>query len=408
VEELRMQYANLFPDAIKTLLSLDKQIAPSKEPKRYYLSKVPHKLLGFVYYVRYLEGGKLVPSRWTTGTNNLELAEQFAVKNRERLLSAYHERKSTRDDLYARLAGYYEAGSECLREDEKRGRRMNDHSRRQSLGTVMNDFIPFLKENKVQSFPDVTVAIAAQFQTRLSSKGVSPQTVNRNMSAVSAMFKQFLSLGLVASNPFKQVERLKTSDETTSDRGCHDIEKTLGVFDERWDDPTELLLCLLIYSAGVRNVEIRRAVVGDVFARDGVWFLNIPKSKTKNGERVTPLHPFVLSKLDLSRPPDAPLVPLPGNPDETFASANRSLGYKLGMLPEQLEKENITFYSGRHFYKTMLNDGRLGDAEEYFMGHRASSDVSKLYNHRDRQGRKKLVEVSATVFEILDRRLFDA
>jgi integrase len=143
-----------------------------------------------------------------------------------------------------------------------------------------------------------------------------------------------------------------------------------------------------------------------VFTRDGLRFLDIKRSKTKNGERIVPLHPFVCSKLDLDRPPDSPLIPIPSSPAKHFVNANRTLGCKLGMLPEQLKEENITFYSGRHFYKTMLNDGGLGDAEEYFMGHKTSSDVSRTYNHRDRQGQKKIVEVTAKVFQILDNRLF--
>jgi integrase len=222
------------------------------------------------------------------------------------------------------------------------------------------------------------------------------------------MFNQFVLLGLIPSNPFKSINRLKITSGSVNDRGCHDIEKAIGVFYERWDNPTELLVSLLIYSTGLRNTEIQRAAVGDVFVRGSLRFLEVKTSKTENGERFVPLHPFVCSKLDLDRPPEAPLVPLPKCPTRLYARANRTLGYKLGMLPEQLDKEHITFYSGRHFYKTMLNDGGLGDAEEYFMGHKTTAGVEKTYNHRDRQGQKKIAEVTEKVFKILDSRLFGA
>jgi integrase len=406
VDYLRQQYLSLYPDAVKALLALDKQIAPQRKAKLCYLSKVPNRRLGFVYYVRYLERGKLVPSRWSTGTNNLELAEKFAEDNRERILARYHERRSVQENFYDRIEKYYETDSEYLRDDLLLGRTLCEHNRVRALYDARDDFSPFLKKNSVQTFSDVTPAVLVKYQKHLRARGLAPKTVNQRMGTLSAMFNQFILHELVESNPFRSVKRLKVTDDTVNDRGCHDIEKTLGVFDERWDDPTDFLLCLLVYSTGTRNSELRRATVGDVFLRDGLQFLNIPKSKSKNGERIIPLHPFVCSKLDLNRPPDAPLVPITSNPGQHFIDANRTLGRKLGMLPEQLAEERITFYSGRHFYKTMLNDGGLGDAEEYFMGHKTSSDVSRTYNHRDRQGQKKIIEVTAKVFKILDNRLF--
>jgi integrase len=406
VSRLRQQYNSQFPDAVKALMDLDRQIAPARKAKYYYLSKVPNRKIGFVYYVRYLENGKLVPSRWSTQTNNEDLAKQFAEKNRERLLGGYHERRSAQENFYDLIERYYEMDSKYLRDDLLMGRTLCEHNRVRALYDAKNDFAPFLKQNGVQSFSGVTTAILVKYQKHLRAKGLAPKTVNQRMGTLSAMFKQFVLHELLPANPFKAIERLKVTDDTVNARGCHDIEKTLGVFDENWSDPTDFLLCLIIYSTGLRNSELQRATVGDVFLRDGLRFLDIKRSKTKNGERIIPLHPFVCSKLGLDRPPDSPLVPIPSNPGRHFIDANRTLGYKLGMLPEQLKEEHITFYSGRHFYKTMLNDGGLGDAEEYFMGHKTSSDVSRTYNHRDRQGQKKIIEVTTKVFEILDRRLF--
>jgi hypothetical protein len=55
----------------------------------------------------------------------------------------------------------------------------------------------------------------------------------------------------------------------------------------------------------------------------------------------------------------------------------------------------------------MMNAGGLGeDIEEYFMGHKTSGDVSKRYNHKDRQGLAKLEQKAQRVFSILDKTLF--
>jgi integrase len=83
------------------------------------------------------------------------------------------------------------------------------------------------------------------------------------------------------------------------------------------------------------------------------------------------------------------------------------MGGVMGISESVLEEMKISFYSGRHYWKTVMNAGGLGsDIEEYFMGHKVSKDVSVLYNHRDKQGKKKLAEKARRVFTILDKYLF--
>jgi hypothetical protein len=40
------------------------------------------------------------------------------------------------------------------------------------------------------------------------------------------------------------------------------------------------------------------------------------------------------------------------------------------------------------------------------MGHKVSADVAKRYNHKDKQGKKKLIERAKKVFQILNRYIF--
>jgi hypothetical protein len=62
------------------------------------------------------------------------------------------------------------------------------------------------------------------------------------------------------------------------------------------------------------------------------------------------------------------------------------LDKKPGLDKAVLQAQNIGFYFGRHYWKTLINAHGLGDIEEYFMGHKVSKDVSERYNHRDKQG----------------------
>jgi hypothetical protein len=61
------------------------------------MKKVPSKKYGFLYYIRYIENGKLVASRWNTHTNNIDAANCFARDNREKILTAYYGKHDTND-----------------------------------------------------------------------------------------------------------------------------------------------------------------------------------------------------------------------------------------------------------------------------------------------------------------------
>jgi hypothetical protein len=54
-----------------------------------------------------------------------------------------------------------------------------------------------------------------------------------------------------------------------------------------------------------------------------------------------------------------------------------------------------------------MDSENLGEgAEEFFMGHKVSKDVSKLYNHKDKLGCEKMLEKARRIFDILGRTLF--
>jgi integrase len=164
----------------------------------------------------------------------------------------------------------------------------------------------------------------------------------------------------------------------------------------------------------MRNSEIDRIKVRDIIQISGCRFINIPKSKSRFGIRIVPLHDFVYGRLfryirkNKKSPDDFIFCQTNGKivPRQWYTDANIALGKFTKRDKAMLEKENITFYSGRHFWKTMMNAHELGDVEEYFMGHKISSDVAKRYNHRDKQGQEKIVKKARQVFRILDKTLF--
>jgi integrase len=418
VDELKKTVQNQFPDALKMLKKIDSQYA-GRQKKGYNLAKVKNKESGFLYYVRYIKNGKLIPSRWTTGTNSLELAEQFARENRDRLLSNYYRKKQPEYDLYKVLESYYENDSPYHQTDGQRGRKLGKKALSIHRNFIKKVAIPFLRENGVKKFTDVTAPLVVKLQDFLLRKMNKPQTVNSYIGGLAAIFDHLLIHGIITDNVFGKVDALKVAEQNYTVRGCHEINSVTGVFNKKWNDPASYLLCLVIYTTGMRNSEIERIKVSDIITIDNCRFINITDSKTRNGVRIVPLHDFVYKKLagfiaKTGKKTDDLLFifsingKAKHNQSTLYKKANADMGVVMGLNDAELAEQHITFYSGRHYWKTLINSEDLGDIEEYFMGHKVSNNVAKRYNHRDKQGQEKILEKAREVLKILDKRLFEA
>jgi len=411
------------PKAIEELREFSAQF--NDPPKRYYLIPIKNKKLGIVYYVTYLYNGKLVGTKWTTRTNNKEAAEKFAIENRERLLKEYFERKTNKksySEFLSIFESYYSKDSPYLQTDINRGRQVSDYSRNSYNNFVNNQFIPYLKSRGVKDIEQIDTPFLTRFQNYLLAdrkkegrtiKGIKPQTVNHYISHISVIFDHLLLEGCIKTNPCKSVIPIKVGKYDKRATGCYEVDKLKGVFNRKWENGLSYILTLLMYTTNMRNSEIEKIQLEDIFLIDEFRFINIPESKSSNGVRIAPLHNFVYEKL-------MEYAKNNNKTDYIFKTKSKRLQstvYKRAALElakytgyslEDMEKENIRFYSGRHFWKTLMNSENLGDVEEFFMGHKVSGDVAKRYNHRDKQGREKLLEKTKKVFEILDKYVFTA
>ena len=429
IERWQRRLEKQFPEQLAALREYDKRFTAPRKPKGYNLTKVKNKKLGFVYHVRYMENGKLVPTRWSTHTSDLEAAKEFAVCSREKLLSEYRQRKARQKNpsvpgLYGIMKKFYEKDSSYFREITARGWAVSEAARRIYYSSIINCWIPFCKTRRVKSFDDIDTPMMVLYQDYCLARGVKPQTVNHSISFVNIIFEYLTIRGKMKVNPCIGLPALKVKEENIEIRGCYNVKELRGVFNKRWKDEESYLLCLTIYSTGMRNSEMDRAQVKDIIQIKNRRFISISKSKTRYGARMVPLHDFVYAKLarhikKTGKGPEDPLFcqengkPLPRR---RYTDANTALGMlarqdktkplTAEQIKEKLEAENITFYSGRHFWKTLMNAHELGEVEEYFMGHKVSSDVAKRYNHRDKQGQEKIAAKAGEVFKILDRNLF--
>ena len=405
INSMQFYMARNYPNTIKALQIIDRANLTPKRRKGFNLVKVENKKHGFLYYARYSNNGKILPTKFCTHTNDLSTAEKFARENKERLVEGYLQRKDGR--MYNILESFYKSNTDAAVNDIY-SLRISDQSRNNYHAILIYKFIPFLKQEKITCFEQITATTLNKFQDYLLARKIKPQSVNNNLKPVKRALANLTRKGLIKENPGMRIKGIPVQRDDQKGRGCYELDKVKGVFDRRWKDGTSYLLTLLIYTTGMRNCEILRLRKEDIIQIDGCRFISIGKTKTPSGKRLVPLHDFVFRKLCARTDPPGSLL-FDNKRAEDFKTANAELARQLGVSQEDLNRENITFYSGRHFFKTLMSSEGLGeDIEEIFMGHKVSGDVSKLYNHRDKQGKKMMVKKATQVFSILDRCIFKA
>jgi integrase len=408
ITRLKAYVAGEYPNTVQALKLIDKECTEPRERKGFNLVKRENKKYGYLYYVRYSHEGKMLPSKWNCHTKILEEAERFARGNRERLVERYLRQHDGRG--FAVLEKFFDDDSEYLASEEKRTRPLSVSTRRNYCSVITGKFIPFMKGQHITCCEDIDRKAVEDFQDHYLELGIRPQTVNDYMKAIKRIFRYLARKRHIGENPCASMKNIPVREEDRTVRGCYGLKDVKGVFTKRWHDQKLYLLCLLIYTTGMRNSEIAGIRLNDIISLGGCRFVDIKKSKTANGIRLVPLHEKVYQKLKAygsGKIPDEKLFT--GCTSVVFSNANRELARIIRSGNKKVDTEGITFYSGRHFWKTLMNSEELGeDIEEIFMGHRVSGDVAKLYNHRDKQGKERMVRKAKKVFAILEKYILTA
>jgi len=412
---LRTQIISNFPNTLKALKIIDNSNVFPKRRKGVNLVPRESKKYGTIYYARFSYNGEALPTKFNTHLSDPIQAEKYALANKDRLIERYLAKKDGR--IYKFLSEFYQKDSNIPEVQI-----LSERNRRDYENKIINCFIPFLKNERIITYEQIKKTTLTKYQdyalsgqiynleyeNKEKNIPIKPQSVSNYMKPVKKIFAYLTRKGEIIDNVAEFIKCLPVSTKDMKPRGCYDLDKIKGVFNKRWKDELSCLLCVIIYTTGMRNSEIRRICVEDIKKIGSCHFIQVKESKTNNGLRLIPLHDFVYKKIKIW-----------GNKvkknnfifdkcdGKIFIRANENLANMLNVSKEKMKAENISFYSGRHFYKTLLSAEGLGEnIEEIFMGHKVGSDVKRSYNHRDKQGQERLVKKAKQAISILDRCIF--
>jgi integrase len=320
---------------------------------------------------------------------------------------------------------YFKAGSKYLDFEAMDGRKLSPLVMKQRESFMANHIVPFFKTAKVHYLTQITPIHIKELKNYLSKeKGLSPQTINYNLHSFKKCLMLLKDMGKITYDFSGCSFTQKGSREATKDRNIYGIDTLKGIFEKQWEDELSKLLCMVIYYTGMRNSEILRARFSDIEKINGVQFLNVRGTKSKNAIRKVPLHPVLYNALENHIKENSiakDSVIFDGVYNDVFRQASFDMGSLLGFTDTDLVKMGICFYSGRHTFKTLLalgNDEKIGEVsiniQEMFMGHNFKKEELKkkglneyAYKHlkADSIGNDLLSQKGKEVIKILDRYL---
>jgi integrase len=398
----------------------------------FYNEKTGRKIEAFNLFIRGKKSGKSIyycqlrdrngnklSVHFSTGTNNRKEAENYVVKNYDRIISEYTASIKNRDGrgvkiLHASLLEYFADGSKWLELDKARNIERRDNSNGYYRSIIERYLIPYLNENDIYAYEDLTAKRVYDLQNYFINEKVSNKTINMMFYCIELLYDNLVRSGLTESNPCAGLKKLKK--HKSAEKGIFSKEKVRGLFKEVWEEETEYAVNLLSLFTGMRNSEVRLLKVENIICVEGIRFIDVINSredgsgtKTENGKRRIPLHSFVYEKLmDYIRKNDRKDYIFLQNNGKAYINNRISImadvaGEKLGYTKEKMMEENISFHSWRHLYNTILYEsGEIsGDWIEYFMGH-SQRGIKGIYTHLGTPEK----ELCGKVFSILEKELF--
>jgi integrase len=396
----------------------------------------------FTYAVRYkdLQTGKYILTKTNTQTNDKKQADTFAIKNRDKIIKKFYEKKELRKNsgknFYSMLLEYYTANSKYLKDDSANGKRtLNEKQLVRNRNFIKKHLIPYLKENKIGDIEGITRQVYSNLknylQTIKTTKGenISVNSSNNHLFSINRILQYAERNELISKLPYvKGIGKIKDNGSDKKQPALLPTEYITGIFSPNFIGNTENSFFLFLLSAiglccGLRNSEIGRIKREDILyiKSNDSYFMKVWNHKTEyhnkqkeSKYRKMPLHKFLVDALKLyieitDKKPTDYLFGVVNKKGEPILShrftANAIFNfYKRVKIKEQIKEmgnfekallvdtkklkaemkeKNIVYYSFRHTFETMLGIKypQYTLLIDYFMGHKPQASMLGNYLH---------------------------
>jgi integrase/recombinase XerC len=264
-------------------------------------------------------------------------------------------------------------------------KRFSTHTLR-AYGDDLKVFWEFLEAQfEVNTPQSISPAMVRSWMASMSLIKMQPRSINRKISSLKSYFKFCLQQGIIASNPAKSVQVLKSRKRLPTYVEEDSMEKLLRntPFPDDRTGITEYLIISLLYHTGMRVSELVNLKMSQV---------DIPRSQIKvlgkgNKERIIPIGKELVEKIGEY------LQKRNENPDEIFADAlvltGKGKAFSSRQIYDIVKKHLSTVTTAekksphvlRHSFATHLTgNGAELNAVKELLGH-SSLAATQVYTH---------------------------
>jgi integrase/recombinase XerC len=264
-------------------------------------------------------------------------------------------------------------------------KRFSVHTLR-AYGDDLRVFWDFLAAQfEVRDPQSISPAMVRSWMASMTLIKMQPKSINRKISSLKSYFKFCLQQGIIASNPAKSVQVLKSRKRLPAYVEEDSMEKLLRntPFPDDRTGITEYLIVSLLYHTGMRVSELVNLKMSQV---------DIPRSQIKvlgkgNKERIIPIGKELVEKIGEY------LQKRNENPDEIFADAlvltGKGKAFSSRQIYDIVKKHLSTVTTAekksphvlRHSFATHLTgNGAELNAVKELLGH-SSLAATQVYTH---------------------------
>lgn len=120
----------------------------------------------------------------------------------------------------------------------------------------LNKLSQFMEQQKLNNWPDVSMASARYFPARLHTGGLSGKSIQRALSAARSFYHFLIENGLAHINPFIGIRAPKAQKKLPDTLNVDEIEQLLHSIPDDLLGRRDKAIIELLYSAGVRLSEL--------------------------------------------------------------------------------------------------------------------------------------------------------
>ena len=239
--------------------------------------------------------------------------------------------------------------------------------------------------------------IVREYLDYLYSKNLKRNTISRKISSIRSFYNYLLNEGIIKTNYFKDISKIKKDGSLPKYIKDNDLEKLFNSFDkEKSLDQRNLLILEMLYATGIRVGELVNIKLNDIdFYNKSIKILGKGRK-----ERIVFYGSFCEDILDLYLNSGRRDL-LKGNNDYLFLNKNgtrissRYIGKMIDTVIRKCEVDyHISPHTLRHTFATdMLNAGADLMSVKELLGH-SSINTTSIYTHITNEQIKKVYELA--------------